>query len=85
MSVNAVQRNSVIAGYFDGVKITNYDNNYGGGDFGYGIGIGYSNLNNYSSCIKGAVYCLRLYNRALTAEEVAANYAVDKKRFPELT
>lgn len=29
----------------------------------------------------GRVYCVRFYNRALTAAEVAANYAVDKERF----
>lgn len=26
-------------------------------------------------------YCLRIYNRALTASEIAANYAIDKERF----
>ena len=29
----------------------------------------------------GKIYCLRFYSRALTADEIAANYAVDKKRF----
>lgn len=29
----------------------------------------------------GDAYCMRLYNRALTADEIAANYAVDKARF----
>lgn len=29
----------------------------------------------------GNVYCLRLYSRALTAAEIAANYAIDKARF----
>lgn len=29
----------------------------------------------------GSIYCLRIYNRALTAEEIAHNYAVDKARF----
>ena len=27
------------------------------------------------------IYCVRLYSRALTADEVAHNYAVDKERF----
>lgn len=27
------------------------------------------------------IHCIRVYNRLLTAEEVAANYAVDKERF----
>ena len=26
-------------------------------------------------------YCIRLYSRALTAEEIAHNYAIDKARF----
>ena len=29
----------------------------------------------------GAIYCVRLYSRALTAEEIAHNYAIDKARF----
>lgn len=29
----------------------------------------------------GKIYCIRLYNRALTESEVAANYAIDKERF----
>ena len=27
------------------------------------------------------IYCMRIYNRSLTASEIAANYAVDKARF----
>jgi hypothetical protein len=30
---------------------------------------------------EGDYYCIRLYSRALTAEEIAANYAIDKARF----
>lgn len=30
----------------------------------------------------GTLYCLRLYSRKLTAEEVAANHAADRTRFP---
>lgn len=30
---------------------------------------------------KGRFHCLRVYNRALTPAEVAANYAVDQRRF----
>ena len=29
----------------------------------------------------GSIYCVRLYARALTADEIAANYAIDKARF----
>jgi hypothetical protein len=30
---------------------------------------------------EGRIYCVRLYSRALTADEIAHNYAVDKERF----
>ena len=32
-------------------------------------------------CFSGKFHCCRIYNRALTAAEIAANYAVDKARF----
>lgn len=35
----------------------------------------------YTNNIKIEVFCIRYYNRALTAEEIAANYATDKIRF----
>ena len=31
--------------------------------------------------VSGRIYAVRVYSRALTAEEIAANYAVDKERF----
>jgi hypothetical protein len=43
---------------------------------------GLSGSSNYSSYnFVGNYYCIRLYNRALTAAEVAANYAIDAARF----
>ena len=36
---------------------------------------------NYGQYFKGRIYCLRVYSRALTAEEIARNYAIDKARF----
>ena len=30
---------------------------------------------------RGVTHCLRIYSRALTAAEIAANYAIDKERF----
>lgn len=43
---------------------------------------GLSGSSNYSSwSFVGAYYSVRLYSHALTAEELAANYAVDKARF----
>jgi len=35
----------------------------------------------FDYAFKGRVYNARVYNRALTAEEVAHNYAIDKARF----
>lgn len=31
--------------------------------------------------ITAGIYCIRMYSRALSAAEIAANYAIDKKRF----
>ena len=45
----------------------------------YGASIGYYGGNTYP--YRGRIYNLRLYSRALTAEEIAANYAVDRARF----
>ena len=41
------------------------------------------NIGEYNGNKKGTMNChaIRLYSRALTAAEVAANYAVDKARF----
>lgn len=38
-------------------------------------------FNSGGSKCNGKVYCIRLYSRALTASEIAANYAIDKARF----
>ena len=43
------------------------------GDYGFGFRTQYT----YS----GRTFCVRVYSRALTAEEIAANYAIDKARF----
>lgn len=37
--------------------------------------------NSAGSKCNGKAYCIRLYSRALTAAEIAANYAIDKERF----
>lgn len=42
--------------------------------------IGGENNRNHMS-INGELCTIRFYNRALTAEEIAHNYAVDKERF----
>ncbi len=38
-------------------------------------------LSNLTGFFKGAIYCIRIYNRQLTNEELAANHAVDIRRF----
>ena len=43
----------------------------------WGVGSLISSYNGF----KGKMFALRLYSRALAAEEVAANYAIDKERF----
>ena len=35
----------------------------------------------FGSGLNGKVYCIRVYNRELSASEIAANYVVDKARF----
>ena len=43
---------------------------------------GLSGSSNYQSYnFVGNYYCVRLYSRALTASEIAANYAIDNERF----
>ena len=44
------------------------------------MGIGANDQSNQYR-FRGGVYCVRLYSRALTADEIAANYAVDVARF----
>lgn len=36
---------------------------------------------NYQNKPADRVYCCRIYNRTMTASEIAANYAIDKERF----
>ena len=57
---------------------TNSLNNWSFRDGTFGL----SGSSNYWSWnFVGAYYSVRLYSRALTAEEIAANYAIDKARF----
>ena len=35
----------------------------------------------HNSLLKGNIYSTRVYNRALTPEEIAHNYAIEKERF----
>lgn len=45
----------------------------------------FGNRPNLDRGIDAKYYCVRLYNRALTTEEISANYEVDKQRFNLLT
>ena len=64
--------------YVNGVENTNrsavnYSNPTSGGT---AIGGGYNSMPFF-----GEIFNIRIYSRALTAEEIAANYAIDKARF----
>jgi hypothetical protein len=64
----------------DGVSqsVTGQNGNGASGKF-LMIGARFQNaVNGYYS---GLIHSVRLYSRALTADEIAANYAVDKARF----
>ena len=41
----------------------------------------FANNSSYSRGIDSKYHCIRIYSRALTADEIAANYAIDKARF----
>ena len=68
------------AAYIDGVATTygNYNDTWGAGNSGVHIGARY---NDGAYGFTGKYYVIRAYNRELTAEEVAANHAVDEARF----
>lgn len=85
----AVPAKSTWAGVHDGTSHVGYvngkvpdgqvlDNSWGTRNGNFGLS-GTSNYSNYN--FVGNYYCVRLHSRALTAAEVAANYAVDKARF----
>ena len=61
-------------------EISNYSNTWGNGDGRFSVG-NRSDTNESNYAFKGWIYCLRLYNRALTDFEITANYSVDKARF----
>lgn len=57
---------------------TNIDNNWGTRTGTFGL----SGSSNYSFWnFVGEYYSVRLYSRALTADEISSNYAIDKARF----
>ena len=48
---------------------------------GFSVGYRYNSSGDSPMTSGERIYCIRLYSRALTANEKAANYAVDKARF----
>ena len=83
VTCNSVERNVVIASTFDNSAIT-YEGNFGAGSFRNGIYIGASARSNtpiWQMPCNCRVFSLRLYSRALSADEIAHNYQIDKARF----
>lgn len=79
----AVTVNSSIIRYINGAKVNQID-----GVTGIGWNDQYPRLslssdlgNELQGGITGKVYCMRIYNRVLTAEEIRHNYEVDKACF----
>ena len=67
------------AGYANGNSLSTSDDNYWGDPNSMTtIGTRSTRGNNH---FKGAIYCIRVYNRQLSAEEIAANRALDVRRF----
>jgi hypothetical protein len=66
--------------YCDGVgrSTTEAGGNWGIGNY---IRIGCTSANVNQTAIIGKCYFVRIYSRALTADEIAHNYAIDKERF----
>ena len=60
------------------VESGSYNESWGGIQDNIAVG---GRLNSSSSVFRGKIYAIRIYSRALTAEEVARNYAIDKARF----
>lgn len=70
------------SGNIDGVSrlVTNLTGTGRDGDTNFIVG-GLAPFQPYVYGMKGRIYSIRLYSRALTAAEIAANYAIDKERF----
>ena len=69
------------AAYKNGIPLS-LQSSSGNWNLNNGVQIGMrNNSTNYTTACLGGFHCIRLYSRALTAAEIAANYAVDKARF----
>lgn len=72
-------------GYEDGSSITKTGtgSSYGGNDTGTYIGMRDINTNNNGKRdpLKGTIYQIRIYNRLLSAEEIAYNHGIDMRKY----
>ena len=67
--------------YSNGILSNSYQGRvYSGSNPMKKFGVGYGEYAAWGIA-SGDIYCIRMYSRALTASEIAANYAVDKARF----
>lgn len=84
-TISGVHGQEGVKGYFNGNTLARLDtqNNWTAVRRNSSIAIcGTSGNYEYRNYLwSGRIYNLRLYSRALTAEEIAANYTIDKERF----
>ena len=68
---------TTMSGWLDGIKVSSTRT------IGKQTSLGQSFIGRISSYnnFYGDIYFIRIYNRALTEDEIAANYAIDKQRF----
>ena len=69
-----------VAAYVNGASVARSATESNPG-FGSGGTVAFGARQDGARPFTGEIYCVRLYNRALTAAEIAANYAVDAQRF----
>jgi len=71
---------NIVVLYLDGVEVYRLEG--AASSFGYALGdSGNYYIDVSSSQLEQEVYNIRLYNRELTSDEIAANYEIDKVRF----
>ena len=68
---------TTMSGWLDGIKVSSTRTIGKQTSLGQSFIGRISNYNNFY----GDIYFIRIYNRALTEDEIAANYAIDKQRF----
>lgn len=79
-TITGTYDNTTMKGYADGV-LTNSSSAGGQARSDYSQLVIFGAKTSTYSLLSGKVYCVRCYNRALTADEVAHNRAIDFERF----